>query len=162
MGIQCVDDVLNKAFFRLGFYVGRHPGYFIIVPVLLTLFFITGYQQIHHNIDPEYLFSPVNGEGKLERKIAEDLFKVNYTSRFNVARITRAGRFGRVIVTSKDGNKNMLRKEVWKELRLLDDLIQNATVLYEDEYFTYQDICAKWNNECFKNDILNLDYIIDE
>ncbi|KAK9700792.1 hypothetical protein QE152_g31019 [Popillia japonica] len=90
MGIQCVDDMLNKAFFRLGFFVGRHPGYFIIVPVLLTLFFITGYQQIHHNIDPEYLFSPVNGEGKLERKIAEDLFKVNYTTRFNVARITRA------------------------------------------------------------------------
>lgn len=72
------------------------------------------------------------------------------------------GRFGRVIVTSKDGNKNMLRVEVWKELRLLDDLIQNATALYEDEYFTYQDICAKWNNECFKNDILNLDYIIGE
>lgn len=92
MGIQCVDDMLNKAFFRLGFFVGRHPGYFIIVPVLLTLFFITGYQQIHHNIDPEYLFSPVNGEGKLERKIAEDLFKVNYTTRFNVARITRAGK----------------------------------------------------------------------
>ncbi|KRT79642.1 Hedgehog receptor, partial [Oryctes borbonicus] len=71
-------------------------------------------------------------------------------------------RFGRVIVTSRDGNKNMLRAEVWKELRLLDDIIQNATVFFEDEYFMYQDICAKWNNECFKNDILNLDYVIDE
>lgn len=93
MGIRYVDDILNKAFFRLGSLVGNHPGYFIIVPILLTIVFLTGYQQLHYNIDPEYLFSPINGEGKLERKIAEDLFKVNYTSRFNVARITRAGMF---------------------------------------------------------------------
>ncbi|GJQ75560.1 hypothetical protein Trydic_g17642 [Trypoxylus dichotomus] len=80
---------------------------------------------------------------------------------FSVER-TGISRFGRVIVTSRDGNRNMLRTEIWKELRLLDDLIQNATVFFEDEYFTYQDICAKWNNECFKNDILNLDYVMDE
>lgn len=45
---------------------------------------------------------------------------------------------------------------------MLDNIIQNTTVQYEDEYFTYQDICAKWINECFKNDILNLDYILDD
>lgn len=92
MRIRTVDDILNKAFFRLGFIVGKHPGYFIVVPVLLTLLCITGYQQIHYNIDPEYLFSPINGAGKFERSIAEKLFQVNYTTRFNVARITRAGK----------------------------------------------------------------------
>ncbi|KAK9889581.1 hypothetical protein WA026_006956, partial [Henosepilachna vigintioctopunctata] len=71
-------------------------------------------------------------------------------------------RFGRVIVTSKDGDKNMLRAEIWKELRLLDGLIQNMTVFHDEEYFTYQDICAKWMTECFQNDILNLDYIIED
>ena len=44
-------------------------------------------------MDPEYLFSPIGGEGKLERALVEQYFKTNYSSRFNVARITRAGKF---------------------------------------------------------------------
>lgn len=92
MAIKCIDYILNKLFYKLGFVVGRHPGYFIIVPIFLTLFFITGYQRIKYNIDPEYLFSPINGDGKYERSVAESFFKVNYTERFDVARITRAGK----------------------------------------------------------------------
>lgn len=44
-------------------------------------------------MDPEYLFSPIRGEGKNERAIVENYFKVNYTHRFNVGRITRPGKF---------------------------------------------------------------------
>lgn len=72
------------------------------------------------------------------------------------------GRFGRVIIESKDGNDNLIRNEVWKELRMLDDLIQNASVTYDGETFTYHDTCARWENECYTNDILNLDMILDE
>lgn len=50
------------------------------------------YQQIKYEIDPEYLFSPISGEGKLERTVVESYFKVNYTHRFNVGRITRPGK----------------------------------------------------------------------
>lgn len=45
-----------------------------------------------YEIDPEYLFSPVNGHGKSERAVVESFFKVNYTHRFNVGRITRPGK----------------------------------------------------------------------
>ncbi|XP_044732551.1 patched domain-containing protein 3 isoform X2 [Chrysoperla carnea] len=161
-GITFVDDALNRSFYKLGVIVGRYPGYFIIIPVLLTVICVTGYQRIYYEIDPEYLFSPVRGEGKTERAIVEQYFKVNYTSRFNVARITRAGRFGRVIVTAKHKNDNMLTANVFSDLRLLDELIRNTTVFYDDEYFAYKDICAKWNGECYTNDILNLDYVIKD
>lgn len=97
MGVKIVDDLLNKSFYRLGLLVGRHPGYFLIVPTLLTMFFSTGYQRIHTNIDPEYLFSPINGEGKYERAVVEDYFKLNYSNQFNVARITRAGKSSLII-----------------------------------------------------------------
>lgn len=92
-GLTCVDDFLNRAFHRVGLIVGRHPGYFVIIPVLLACICITGYQQIRYEIDPEYLFSPMNGPGKTERVIVESFFKVNYTSRFNVGRITRPGKW---------------------------------------------------------------------
>jgi hypothetical protein len=92
VGLKIVDEILNKSFYKLGLLVGHHPGYFLVIPFLLTLLGITGFQRIHTNIDPEYLFSPINGEGKMERAIVENFFKVNYTSKFNVARITRAGK----------------------------------------------------------------------
>lgn len=56
----------------------------------------------------------------------------------------------------------MIRREVFQELRLLDNMIQNATANYDGESYTYHDVCARWENECFYNDILNLDYIMDE
>lgn len=49
-------------------------------------------QQLKYQMDPEYLFSPVNGEGKAERAIVETYFKTNYTHRFDAGRITRPGK----------------------------------------------------------------------
>lgn len=73
------------------------------------------------------------------------------------------GRFGRVIIVAKDNNTNMLRTEVWRELRQLDELVQNMTVTMPNgETFTYKDECARWEGQCFVNDILNLDKIIGE
>ncbi|XP_017877278.1 patched domain-containing protein 3 [Ceratina calcarata] len=160
--LTCVDDFLNRAFHKLGLVVGRHPGYFVIVPVLLAFICFTGYQRIHYEIDPEYLFSPTNGPSKTERLIVEQYFKVNYSHKFNLGRITRPGRFGHVIITTKDGNENLLRKVVFDELRELDNIIKGAKAVYEGEEFTYSQICAKWLDTCFNNDILDLQDVIEE
>lgn len=42
-GVSCVDTTLNKSFYKLGKIIGRNPGYFVIIPVLLTLLCITGW-----------------------------------------------------------------------------------------------------------------------
>lgn len=129
-GVSCVDTTLNKSFFSLGKFIGTYPGYFVIIPVLLTFLCMTGwvfscdlieticisqpshyhfhsinfwhnvhrYQQLKYEIDPEYLFSPVQGAGKIERAIVEKNFKVNYTSRFSVGRITRPGKCEQIFV----------------------------------------------------------------
>ncbi|KAG7207898.1 hypothetical protein KM043_009492 [Ampulex compressa] len=160
--MTCVDDFLNRAFHKVGLVVGRHPGYFVIIPILLACICFTGYQRIHYEIDPEYLFSPVNGPGKTERAIVEQYFKVNYSHQFNVGRITRPGRFGHVIIIPKDGDGNMLRSVIWEELRELDKIIKNVQAEYEGETFTYEQICARWLDQCFTNDILNLHHVIDD
>lgn len=51
---------------------------------------------------------------------------------------------------------------MFQELRILDGLIQNATANYDGESFTYNDVCARWQGDCFENDILNLDYVMDD
>lgn len=73
-----------------------------------------------------------------------------------------SGRFGRVIITSKDGDRNLVRREIFKELRILDGIIHNLTATYDGESFKYRDICARTLGECYENGILNLDLLMDE
>lgn len=58
----------------------------------------------------------------------------------------------------------MLTSAIWKELRLLDDAIKNMTITFgePEEIFSYREICARWMGECFENDILNLDQVMDQ
>jgi hypothetical protein len=44
--LKIVDDTLKKVFFKLGVRIGTTPGYFIIVPLLLTVLCASGFQQL--------------------------------------------------------------------------------------------------------------------
>lgn len=63
-----------------------------IIFFLFKFSMVHSVQQLKYNMDPEYLFSPENGEGKIERAIVESYFKTNYTHRFHAGRITRPGK----------------------------------------------------------------------
>ena len=76
--LRVVDDTLKKLFFKLGALVGRQPGYFLIVPALLTALCASGFQRMDYNYDPEYLISPDSGPAKSERAVMEHFFPVNY------------------------------------------------------------------------------------
>ena len=76
--LKIVDDTLKKLFFKLGVTVGKHPGYFLIVPALLTALCASGFQRMNYNYDPEYLISPSSGRAKQERAVMEENFPINY------------------------------------------------------------------------------------
>ena len=76
--LKIVDDTLKKVFFKLGACVGRQPGYFLIVPALLTALCASGFQRLDYNYDPEDLISPSSGPAKQERAVMEEFFPVNY------------------------------------------------------------------------------------
>ena len=42
--LTIVDETLRSWFYRLGVSIGREPGYFLIIPVLLTALCGTGFQ----------------------------------------------------------------------------------------------------------------------
>ena len=51
-----MDDWLKKVFTALGRMIGEQPGYFLIVPVLLSALCASGFQRVKFVADPEYLF----------------------------------------------------------------------------------------------------------
>ena len=120
-----MDKTLRKWFGRLGSNIGRIPGYYLIVPILCTALLTTGYQQMNYSYDPEYLFSPRDGEAKRERATLEEYFPMNF-SEFKASRMTKPGKFGRVIVEAKDGG-SLLRSHLWTQMLYLDQVLVHFT-----------------------------------
>lgn len=149
-----IDKFLARNFEALGRSIGRNPGYYVIIPILVAIIFATGLQRIHYEDDPEYLFSPRDGRSKEEKRVIDTLFPMNYSENFNVGRITHKGRFGRVIVAAQDGG-DVLRPHVFEEIVLLDALIHNISIEYDDVSYRYEDLCAKNNGKCAPNNILD-------
>ncbi len=155
-----VDDTLRAFFSWLGYKIGERPGYFIIIPILLTGLCASGFQRIHYKADPEYLFSPENGEAKTERRILESHFPMNYTA-FDPGRVSRAGRFGRLLIQARD-NGSLLREHIFYQILYVDELVKNLTIvdeLSEEGYgYTFEDLCARTatTGGCWENDILGL------
>ena len=65
-------------------------------------------------------FSPTHGVAKMERDVQERHFPTNYSS-FKSSRISRPGKFARIIVVAKDMG-SMLRTELWYQLLYLDQV----------------------------------------
>ena len=133
-----VDSALRRFFYKLGYFIGKYPGYFIIVPIMVTALCATGFQRMDYNYDPEYLFSPKDGQAKQDRAVVESLFPTNYTQ-FKASRITRPGKLGRLLVLAKDGD-TMLRSHLWNQLLYLDQVRDKYRNIYENEPITLRQL----------------------
>lgn len=77
-----------------------------------------------------------------------------FFSDFDATRSTKFGLYGYVMVTAKDGN-SVLEPGVWAEVKSLQDVIVNLRVSHEGQEYQYEDICAKWNGQCYTNSLLS-------
>lgn len=138
---------------RMGVLIGRHPGYFILIPFLITGLLATGVKRFHYEQDPEYLYTPVGGEAWQARNRVEKLFPLNTSTSFDPGRTTRIGRIGWALIEAKDGG-TMFRKTILREVFKVHRMISNITIEWEGKMLKYRNLCARNNGECFKNDIL--------
>lgn len=151
-----VDNALRAFFNGLGRQIGLHPGYFIIVPALLTALAASGFQRITYEADPEYLFSPLDGRAKVERQVLESHFPLNFTD-FDPSRISRPGKFGQLIIEARD-NGTLFRERVFNQILFMDELVRNVTYYNEEDErnYTYVDLCAMTEGYCWDNRILGI------
>ncbi|UXI23047.1 hypothetical protein NH340_JMT08990 [Sarcoptes scabiei] len=161
MPCMCIDTALSVVFQKLGLLVGKYPGYFVLVPFFVACIFGTGLQRLRYEDDPEYLFSPTDGRSKIEREIIDEYFPINYTQNFNPGRVTHKGRFGRIIITARDGG-TIMKRSIWNEIVHLDGAIKNLTIEWDDQRWQYKDLCAKHEFKCYSNDILDFQDKIDD
>lgn len=139
---SCIDRLLSKWFYHVGLCIARHPGYFIIIPLFVSLILVTGIQRMHYEDDPEYLFSPSDGRSRFERSVVDRHFPMNYSRNFDAGRITHKGRFGRIILTATD-NQSVLRPEIFALAVQFDKAIREFRIEWDGDSYAYDQLCAR-------------------
>ena len=140
---DCIEKPLSRAFYVYGRFIARHPIWFLVCPLLVTAALGSGFYNFHAEYDVEKLFTPEGARSKDERSTMQRLFHEYETSdNFSPTRMSTLGEYGRLIVTPKKTDGNVLTDDVFDEVKQLDKDIQNFTVENDGKTYNYSDLCA--------------------
>ena len=143
MEFNCIEKPLSRVFYVYGRFIARHPVWFLICPLLLSVALASGFFDMQSEYDIEKLFSPEGARSKDERFVMQALFNESERSdQFNPIRMTTLGEYGRIIVTSKRADRNVLTKQVFAEVKRLDEDIRNIAVKEGETTYSYVHLCA--------------------
>uniref|UniRef100_A0A3B4TQ02 Patched domain-containing protein 3 n=1 Tax=Seriola dumerili TaxID=41447 RepID=A0A3B4TQ02_SERDU len=151
---DCLERHLRICFEMLGCFIGSHPRWFLLAPVVLAtglgsgFYFLT--DRMSNNIEEQ--FTPVDGKAKMERKYIRETFPGN-ESIFSSLRLSTSGNYATLIATS---DRNILTVESLQDILQLDYRIRSMVVQFDNRSFEYVDVCADMMGSCTSNDILDI------
>ncbi|XP_029380562.1 patched domain-containing protein 3 [Echeneis naucrates] len=151
---DCLERPLRIYFEKLGCFIGCHPWWFLITPLVLStglgcgFYFIT--DRMCNNIEEQ--FTPVDGKAKMERKYIQETFPGN-ESVFSTLRLSTSGNYATLIATN---DRNILTVESLQDILHLDYKIRNMLVQLDNQSFQYVDVCAGVMGSCTPNDIIDI------
>ncbi|XP_029499615.2 patched domain-containing protein 3 isoform X1 [Oncorhynchus nerka] len=151
---DCIEKPIRMCFRIIGHFIGTHPWWFFIIPVIISTALGSGFYFLEDRTsnDIEEEFTPLEGPAKMERKFIQEYFPQNEFM-FSSLRLNTDGIYACFIATSKT---NILTVPHLEDILVLDSKVRNMTVEFEDELLQYVDICATVNGSCSFNAILNI------
>ncbi|KAM7378927.1 hypothetical protein PAMP_004515 [Pampus punctatissimus] len=151
---DCIERPLRICFETMGAFIGSHPWWFLIAPLILSTGLGSGFyflnDRMSNNIEEQ--FTPVDGRAKMERKYIQDTFPGN-DSMFSSLRMNTDGNYATLIATS---DRNILTVESLQDILDLDIKIRRMVVQFDNQTFKYVDVCAEVMGSCTSNDLLDI------
>ena len=155
MKLDCIQKSLENIFYKYGKFIARYPLPFLLIPIITTFGFALGLYNFNLIEDTEYLYSPIHGRAKEERKIIEKYFPENATDRFLPSRKMSLQGFVQVLIKDKTGG-NVYDNTHFDNIRDLNGYVEDVTVLHENQNYSYSTLCASWRGTCPENTLLTL------
>jgi len=171
--MYCLNNILERLFYRYAFFIARYYYLFIIVPVCLTLFLSSGFYFIVKQTknDTEYAFTPIDGRAKYEKrsKTSKVILLENwceffrtFTEHFPIdeenfvaGQSFDVKHYVHVIVTGNgDKNQNLMRRDLLDEVVSLNNFLLNTlnVTSYDGQaVLFYRLICLQVEMACFEN-----------
>ena len=152
---DCVQKGLETMFYDYGKFVAKYPLPFLIGPLVVTFGFALGLCNFELIEDTEYLYSPIHGRAKDERKIIEHYFPSDTSSSFLPSRKMSLQGFVQVLIKNSHSG-NIYDSRHFERIEELNEIIEGTTVLHGDNEYNYTLLCASWKGDCATNSLLQL------
>ncbi|KAL7386284.1 hypothetical protein ABVT39_006154 [Epinephelus coioides] len=151
---DCIERHLRICFEMMGHFIGSHPWWFLITPLVLSVSLGSGFYLLEDRMsnDIEEQFTPVDGRAKLERKYIQETFPGN-DSMFSRLRLSTNGNYATLIASS---DSNILSVESLQDILDLDFKVRSMVVQFDNQSLQYEDVCAEVMGSCTSNDILDI------
>ncbi|XP_023244125.1 patched domain-containing protein 3-like [Centruroides sculpturatus] len=148
MKLDIIRRKLSQVFKRLGSLIGRHPYFFIIIPVLISVGSTAGIFKLRYKRNVIDSLKADSGKLFSTENFIEETWKTASVS--DEIRFTQVPDWVMLLFTSRNG-KNMLEKEILQELQVADSIVKNCTIEMFNRTIGYGDICAKVRDKCYEN-----------
>lgn len=168
---NCVEKPVRSCLEKVGRFIGRHPWWFIIIPISLSAALGVGFYFLEDRKSNDIVeqFTPHNGHAKIERRFYEIFFRNiddnhdddddsddiddgddddNGNDVFSALRLSTDGMYASLIFTCAT---NVLSEDALAEILNVDDRVKRMTVEYDRQEFSYNDVCAQVNRTCQEN-----------
>ncbi|UYV60852.1 daf-6, partial [Cordylochernes scorpioides] len=155
MGIKCGEKAIEQFFDWLTPKAARHPGWFILLPMLLTCMFLPGLWKVRVDDDLNYLYTPINGRGLVEKAEVERLYHMNFSTDFDQSHLIDIGFFARVLLIPTDKG-DVFRSSHFEEVFRIHDTVMDTTITWKGKKWGYKQLCAKSKGECYQEKVLKL------
>ena len=149
-----IDEPLKGLFHSFGYYIGKNPWPFVIVPLVVTVFLSLGLRYFEIEKDTEYLVTPKDGIAKEERQIVQQYFSSYHSQEFLPNRNPVLDGFADVIVSFDEGN--ILTPSGLKVLIDIDTFITTLAFNVTDNKVDFSNLCGRWESSCIDRPILSL------
>ncbi|XP_037643905.1 patched domain-containing protein 3 [Sebastes umbrosus] len=151
---DCIERPLRIWFEMMGHFIGSHPWWFLITPLILSAGLGSGFYLLEDRMsnDIKEQFTPLDGRAKLERKYIQETFPGN-DSTFSRLRLSTDGNYATLIAM---GDGNILSVESLQDILDLDFKVRSMVVQFDNQSFEYVDVCVEAMGSCTSNDILDI------
>jgi len=136
----------ENQFSTVGRQIGNNPYIFILISFLLTGLCSLGFLRLNMINNSDDLFVPTDSKSLQDRDIIAKILPMNYNE-YYLHQDYDLGIFGDVIFIAKDYG-NIRRPSVRNELKRIYTLIQKINVTYNNQTYSYEDLCAKRDGRC--------------
>ncbi|XP_056321663.1 patched domain-containing protein 3 [Danio aesculapii] len=151
---DCIEKPIRRCFESLGKFVGLHPWWFVVLPLVMSSGLGGGFYFLNELKSDDIVeqFTPKKGRAKMEKRFFQETFPQS-DSQFSVIRLNTDGVFASLIFSSQS---NILSVTALDEIIRVDEEIKRFNVIFDTNTFAFSDICANVNGTCNSNVILDI------
>ncbi|XP_067129911.1 patched domain-containing protein 3-like [Centruroides vittatus] len=110
---------------------------------------------INVNRDLHYIYTAINGKAAQNREFTKSHFPVNTSYYADVQRISDQTTVSVAQIVAKDEG-NLLRENIINEIIVLDSMIKNITVKWNENSANYNVLCGKKFSKCFESNVMKI------